>query len=167
GKHVWQCVGNGFAQRESSGRRCVFAVTGASAPGVCCAMRTLPLDPGQLLLMEGRYYLIADRQPAVKSGWLDVTAVEVSPVPCVGRTKPEPILFSGILAERYRGSKLEDVNAVISAEYTLIAPVSVALREYDLVDVERGAAAGVYIVTGVHRLSEWQAEYELKMEGDA
>lgn len=167
GKHVWQCVGKGWAQMASAGRRCIYSVTGAAGPGFSLCMRTLPLEIGQLLLMEGRYYLIAEQQPAAKAGWLDVTAVAVSPVPCVGRTKPEPVLFSGILSEQYRRSKMEEVNAVVSAGYTLIAPVSVVLRDYDLVDVEGGAAGGTYVVTGVHRLSEWQAEYELSMEGDA
>lgn len=176
---TWVILRSTWTAAEIGTERTIFSNLGMGAKSVKLILRVQDLMLHHALLWRGRHLFISSIVPKGKA-FLEVTAAQVALVSClVERSKTEcgaggkpeavsmaSLQFSAVLTEKYVGYEQEESHAQRSVTYVLVTPKVIALREGELVHVERGDAAGVYHIQKCHRLDAYKNEYEIRQEGD-
>lgn len=176
---TWETVRKAWAQAVPSGKTNLFSKVGIGARDVQIMVRRQELTLHNALRWKGQHLFLSEIIPQGR-GHLGVSAALVEPVQCVAqpwhnqkgagnraeRVDDPPVIFPGVLTEKYVRYQAEESYAKTSVIYVLVAPKSIELQEGVLVTVQEGPAAGVYHVQTRHVLDTFKNEYEIAFSRD-
>lgn len=160
GVWAWAAARRTWGQAEAyvQKSRELFSQVGVGARGVKLTVRKQRLTLHNAIRWSGQHLFLTAIIPQGR-GHLDVTAALVRPRPV--RLRPEngerPMVFPGVLTEKYLAHGQEWPMSVNDLELVLVVPKAIRLRPGRLVEV-RGAAWEVLVP---HELDEFKNEYEI------
>lgn len=175
-QYTWAPIVTEWANAERQTKNTIFSNIGWSAKTVKFTIRKRPITTQNAFIWNSRHCYITDIIETPDKGFLEITAVLVTPRTCTVKrstttkdafNRPvhdfaEVLRFPGCLIEKYAAHNQAEPFAQSEMRYVLVTPKVIALDLADLVEID----GTTYNLQIAHTLDEDKNEYVISVRED-